>query len=168
MTDAIRHVIQRLKDDQRLHKQQYDALREIVGATWMFMSGEEYAEKCDRCEYLAGRLQAIPDEIKALEAQLPCEAFIDKFGPSLWEFYKAKYPVNNDTELIEWHNEGMIVYYPIIDPGQNVFNLLSGATPLIIKESRGEAKFERWGMPNPSTWVRLAYAPEINTIYWKR
>lgn len=167
MTDAILYIIQRLKDDQRLHEWQYDALREIIGATWTFMSSDEYDEKLKRCEYLAARLQAIPDEIKALEAKLPCQAFIDKFGTNLWEFYKAKYPVNHHSELIEWLMSSDMVCYLIIEPGQFI-GYGASTPPLEISFKRGEARFERWGMPDPSTWVRLAYAPEINTIYWKR
>lgn len=104
-------------------------------------------------------------EIARLDAQLPCDEFIRRFGLSLHDLYREKYSINKNTVICKVYTAFPVWRYALpigIDIG-DAPDLLN-APRSIVKIDYGEARFETWGHTN-APWYDLAYAPEINTVF---
>lgn len=110
----------------------------------------------------------IEEQIKSLEAQLPCIKFAHLFGWLLYKLYLEKYPINHKTELIEWRVKDIEVVYFSLDAIINIFDFAPGDPPPVRSDRSGSARFEQWATADFSVNLKLAYAPEINTVYWMR
>lgn len=111
-------------------------------------------------------LQEIVREKVLLDAELlkltDCQPLLDKVGRELHERYQQKYPITKNTRFLR--QPGFTHVYYII-PEEPVMYAAIKEIPPRIDIKRGVAQMETWGMGD---WfrIRLAYAPEIDTIFW--
>lgn len=110
----------------------------------------------------------VNEQIGKLEAQLPCIEFAHQFGWLLYGLYQEKHPINRETKLINWKiKDAQVVYYPLFEQ-MSIYAFNSGDLPPIRVDKNGSAPFERWATADFRVNLKLAYAPETNTVYWIR
>lgn len=107
-------------------------------------------------------------DIGSLESQLPCQALLDRFGLEMHEHYRQKYPINHDTTLRavehgrwEWH-------YLLPIEANKLIVLEESPSPFAPAIRKGTARFEQFVKSGWAYGIYLAWAPEINTVfYWE-
>ena len=101
-----------------------------------------------------------------------CRPLVKLIGEDLHDFYQTRYPINRETQVSEWalqygHDR---IYYTLPMPPQPIMNFnepLTAAAMSVSMPEHREAHFETIA-DTDDHWARLAYAPEINTVYVAR
>lgn len=105
-------------------------------------------------------------EVDWLEKQLPCQAFIDRFGLEMHEYYKAFYPINRDTRIQDVPYGYPTIHYSLPEDPIDMMTYRMDAIPTRIDIRHGEAQFKRFARRSgPTIDLAFAYAPEINVIF---
>lgn len=108
--------------------------------------------------------------ISHIEALLPCDAFITKFGLECHELFKEKYPIGHKTKLEEVDSHGQPgYYYTRMDPIQ--IAKWGDPLPVSVEVKRNVSTWERWGWTEGGSEIRihrLAYAADIDTVFIDR
>lgn len=113
---------------------------------------------------IVDEIQKIEKDIADLEKRLPCFSLLRAYGEEFYNFYEAKYPINRDTKIQDWFDPIPTIRYTL--PNVEKVNWLEpmNVSPR-IEYKIGEARFEAFQHPYIQGLIRLAYAPEINTVF---
>lgn len=111
-------------------------------------------------------LQEIVRERVLLDAEIlkltDCQPLLEKAGRELHDLYQRRYPITKNTRFIRQPGIGEIRYYI---PENTLVMTSFEEMPATIDVKVGVTKVETiaaWG----GYRIRLAYAPEIDTIFW--
>lgn len=112
-------------------------------------------------DHMKARWQAAENELLTLSY---CAPLLQKVGVELHDMYQKKHPINRLTSFVKMERHIEEVHYYIMDDTEVHFNV-QPISP-IMSHRRGVAKMETWADGNKEIYIRLAYAPETNTLYW--
>lgn len=124
---------------------------------------DEYAAELAR---ITQRIQEVNLELIKLS---DCAGLLAAAGREIHDLYKDKYPVDSTTQVRRVHlGEGQRTLHYIIPVEHSVFD--TDFLSPYVEDKRGVVQFELWadeGYPF-SFSIYLAYAPEINTLFWDK
>ncbi len=117
-------------------------------------------EIVNELDHMKARWQAAENELLTLSY---CAPLLQRCGVAMHDMYQKKYPINRLTSFVKVDRHLQEVHYYIMDDTQIHFTV-PPVVP-IAHDRRGVAKMERWAH-NSDYYIRLAYAPETNILYW--
>lgn len=96
--------------------------------------------------------------------------FVEAFGVGLYRLYRKKHPINAETKVTSvqsnFDGDAYVVEYATL-PKQKIVNIHD---PLprsnTTQSTRKKAKCEWWSVSREDVFFSLAYAPEINTVFY--
>jgi hypothetical protein len=141
-----------------------DECRKLSGDAYekgMLDLADIYAKRADNC---FGRHTEILEEIETLKKDLPCRDFLLKFGIVLHEYYKRAYPINHETVVQKSLRIGDVIIYPL--PMQIASIEPTDLLSLAMSYQVGQTEWRLWANASARRIYWLAFASEINTVYW--
>lgn len=147
-------------------------LRPLYKAMLRIMQDEiSFGHQDPMFKALQADADAIVEQIHALylerDEALPNAAFIATMGRSLHDFYKAMHPINHETVVREWLGTLTARVYYAAPPDPEVY-LSSAERPMVPMPTNKFAQFENFYTDSGMKVFILAFAPAINTVYWRR
>lgn len=107
--------------------------------------------------------EAVKKRITELEALLPCDEFLTRYGEDLYVLYSSKHPLNRETKLVEVPARASSWSYLPPEP-TTVGWLNANITAATVTSKIKMAYFETWS-GRRLTFAILAYAADINTVF---
>lgn len=161
---------ERILQDERRAAQRYEQ-SSLAGLDAIAPDPDVYRVYLSALEALEQRMAEILAEIRQVGDN---RALMDVIGGWLHEQYRQKHTaINMDTRVEEWRGSlGALGIINYTIPRKMEVDLTWPPSPIAPNIQYGRATFEKWAVPAPGGYdkpfvVYLAYAPEIDTVFYK-
>lgn len=152
--------IKRIQELQGIQSSIFVQIHSLYEELFRELSGGGELKALTKIHDLKGRWQAAENELLQLSY---CVELLDKVGAELHDLYQQRHPINRLTSFVKVADYINEVHYYLQEEAE--FSSTPPSPYANIR--RGVAKMETWANRDQEIYIRLAYAPETNTLYWR-